>query len=119
MHYSPPLAGRKAVSRRPTSRQPHRVTNIATASVEQVTSEVETATVTQSATVTSPPTNTGPGTAKGSSRHGSPVRDGLADAGVGRSPDWIDGPAPADHRQRRRPQAIARAPAPVTWVERR
>ena len=45
----------------------HRVTNIATASVEQVTSEVETATVTQSATVTSPPTNTGPGTAKGSS----------------------------------------------------
>jgi hypothetical protein len=45
----------------------HRVTNIATASVDQVTSEVETATVTQGVTVTSPPTSTGPGAAPGSS----------------------------------------------------
>lgn len=50
----------------------HRVTNIATAAVDGVTSNVESATVRQGVTVTSPPTNTGPGSARGSRDTGLP-----------------------------------------------
>jgi uncharacterized repeat protein (TIGR01451 family) len=51
----------------------HRVTNIATASIDGVTSEVDSATVTTGPRVTSPPTNTRPDGATGSSGTALPI----------------------------------------------